>query len=71
MSVSTQQHDQDREEHRLDRGTRREEPLVVVCPFCHSTDTERFALFGSRLSADHYTCNSCHTAFERMRYTKE
>lgn len=44
---------------------------AVVCPFCHSTDTERFALFGGRLSTDHYTCRMCHTAFERMRYTAE
>lgn len=53
-----------------DRSTRQEPPASPVkCPFCHSTDTERFALFGSRLSTDHYTCNSCHTAFERIRHT--
>lgn len=45
------------------------EATAVVCPFCQSTDTERFALFGSRLSTDHYTCHTCHTAFERIRHT--
>lgn len=68
MNVSAQQdHPQVQPAQR--RDAQPSQAIAVVCPFCHSTDTERFALFGSRLSTDHYTCNSCHTAFERMRHT--
>ncbi|HKV85962.1 MAG TPA: hypothetical protein VJN88_15530 [Ktedonobacterales bacterium] len=48
---------------------RADDAPAVICPFCKSPRTERFALFGSRLSTDHYVCRDCHTPFERMRHT--
>jgi hypothetical protein len=41
---------------------------AAVCPFCHSTDTEPLALFGSQLSTAQYYCRACHTPFERVKY---
>lgn len=48
------------------RNTESEEP--AICPHCHSTDTERFALFGSQLSTAQYYCRSCHTPFEYIKH---
>lgn len=39
-----------------------EEP--VACPFCGSTDTELFGLFGQMHLASQYYCNGCHTVFD-------
>ncbi len=44
---------------------------VVLCPFCHSSDTERLALFGSQLSTAQYYCRACHTPFEYVRRQDE
>jgi hypothetical protein len=41
---------------------------TAACPFCHSTDTEPLALFGSQLSTAQYYCRACHTPFERVKY---
>lgn len=46
------------------------EPEVVTqvtCPFCGSTKTELFSLFGQQLLTVQYYCNSCHTPFERIK----
>ena len=37
------------------------------CPYCGSTDTELFSLFGQQLLTVQYYCNSCHTPFERVK----
>ena len=42
----------------------------VECPFCDGTDTKLFSSFGSQLSVSTYWCNYCHTAFERMKRTR-
>jgi uncharacterized protein (DUF983 family) len=39
----------------------------VMCPFCGSTNTELFSLFGQQLLTVQYYCNSCHTPFERIK----
>ena len=48
-----------------------EEPPVsqslVICPFCHSSDTEFFSLFGSQLLTAQYYCRACHTPFEQVK----
>jgi ring-1,2-phenylacetyl-CoA epoxidase subunit PaaD len=43
----------------------------VTCPFCHSTVTERMALFGSQLSTAQYYCRACHTPFEHVKHGDE
>jgi hypothetical protein len=47
------------------------EERIVACPFCHSTEVELLALFGSQLSTDQWYCRSCHTPFERFRRDDE
>jgi uncharacterized protein (DUF983 family) len=37
------------------------------CPFCGSTETELFSLFGQQLLTAQYYCNSCHTPFEHIK----
>lgn len=39
----------------------------IPCPFCRSTDTELFSLFGQQLMTVQYYCNACHTPFERVK----
>ncbi|MEO6887537.1 MAG: hypothetical protein ABI456_00815 [Ktedonobacteraceae bacterium] len=41
--------------------------LEVLCPYCGSTETELFALFGQQLLTVQYYCNACHTPFERVK----
>ena len=40
---------------------------VIVCPYCGSTRTEFFSLFGQQLLTVQYYCNACHTPFERVK----
>ncbi|HEY7124407.1 MAG TPA: hypothetical protein VH540_10685 [Ktedonobacterales bacterium] len=40
---------------------------LVICPFCHSSDTEFFSLFGSQLLTAQYYCRACHTPFEQVK----
>ena len=42
-------------------------PSQVECPYCRSTDTELFSLFGQQLLTVEYYCNACHTPFERIK----
>jgi ring-1,2-phenylacetyl-CoA epoxidase subunit PaaD len=37
------------------------------CPFCGSTNTEPFALFGQQLLTVQMYCNTCHTPFEYVK----
>ncbi len=37
------------------------------CPFCGSTNTEPFALFGQQLLTVQMYCNTCHTPFECVK----
>ncbi|WP_069804885.1 PaaD-like zinc ribbon domain-containing protein [Thermogemmatispora onikobensis] len=37
------------------------------CPFCGSTETELFSLFGQQLLTAQYYCNRCHTPFEYIK----
>jgi len=39
----------------------------ITCPFCGSSDTELFALFGQQLLTVQYYCNACRTPFERIK----
>ncbi len=39
----------------------------VTCPYCGSTDTEFFSLFGQQLLTVEYYCNACHTPFEHIK----
>jgi DNA-directed RNA polymerase subunit RPC12/RpoP len=48
----------------LDRPKRKAE---VACPYCRSTDTELFSLFGQQLLTVQYYCNACHTPFECIK----
>ncbi|WP_186336511.1 hypothetical protein [Natrarchaeobaculum aegyptiacum] len=41
---------------------------TAVCPFCESTETERYSQFGGEISKRQYYCNGCHTVFERIKY---
>ena len=37
------------------------------CPYCGSTNTELFSLFGQQLLTVQYYCNACHTPFEHIK----
>jgi DNA-directed RNA polymerase subunit RPC12/RpoP len=41
--------------------------VEILCPYCGSTDTELFSLFGQQLLTVQYYCNACHTPFERVK----
>ncbi len=49
--------------HFDDAASKRE----VTCPYCLSTDTELFSLFGQQLLTVQYYCNTCHTPFEHIK----
>ncbi len=44
---------------------------AVTCPFCGSTDTELFSLFGQALLSSEYYCRGCHTVFEAVRWIED
>jgi len=44
-----------------------EEKAVVACPYCGSTSTELFSLFGQQLLTVQFYCRDCHTPFERVK----
>src|SRR5712691_13199260 len=37
------------------------------CPYCGSTNTELFSLFGQQLLTVQYYCNTCRTPFEHIK----
>lgn len=39
----------------------------VSCPYCRSTNTEFFSLFGQQLLTEQYYCKNCHTPFEYIK----
>ncbi len=43
------------------------ENAVIACPYCDSTNTEFFSLFGQQLLTVQYYCRDCHTPFERVK----
>ncbi|HEX6776896.1 MAG TPA: hypothetical protein VF099_01790 [Ktedonobacterales bacterium] len=43
---------------------------AVACPYCGSTETEVFSLFGSQLLTAQYYCRACHTPFEQIKSEK-
>lgn len=43
----------------------------ILCPFCNSTETEMFALFGQFLLASQYYCRNCRTVFDVVRWEDE
>jgi len=49
------------------RSNRSEAKAVVACPYCGSTNTELFSLFGQQLLTVQYYCNACRTPFERVK----
>ncbi len=50
--------------YNTDKGRSKPE---IRCPYCGSTKTELFSLFGQQLLTVQYYCNSCHTPFERVK----
>jgi DNA-directed RNA polymerase subunit RPC12/RpoP len=48
----------------VDKGDSRHRP---GCPYCGSTNTELFSLFGQQLLTVQYYCNTCHTPFEHIK----
>lgn len=40
---------------------------TVACPYCGSTDTELFSLFGQQLLTVQFYCQICHTPFEHVK----
>jgi len=48
-------------------GFRTEQEAQVCCPYCGSSHTEFFSLFGQQLLTVQYYCNACHTPFERIK----
>jgi hypothetical protein len=48
-------------------GARAKTKAQVACPFCRSTDTEFFSLFGQQLLTVQFYCNNCHTPFEYVK----
>lgn len=40
---------------------------AISCPYCGSTETEVFSLFGSQLLTAQYYCRACHTPFEQIK----
>jgi hypothetical protein len=49
-------------------GATPEPPAAILCPFCASSETELFALFGQFLLASQYYCRSCKTVFDVLRW---
>ena len=43
----------------------------IACPFCNSSETEFFSLFGQFLLASQYYCRNCRTVFDVVRWTEE
>jgi ring-1,2-phenylacetyl-CoA epoxidase subunit PaaD len=43
----------------------------VTCPYCDSTDTELFSLYGNSLLSSQYYCHTCHTVFDTVRFDDE
>ncbi len=39
----------------------------IICPYCGSSETEFFSLFGSQLLTAQYYCRACHTPFEQVK----
>jgi DNA-directed RNA polymerase subunit RPC12/RpoP len=39
----------------------------VTCPYCGSSETELFSLFGQQLLTAQYYCRTCHTPFEYIK----
>ena len=39
----------------------------ATCPYCGSSETEFFSLFGSQLLTAQYYCRACHTPFEQIK----
>jgi transposase-like protein len=40
---------------------------TVTCPYCGSTNTELFSLFGQQLLTVQFYCQACHTPFEHVK----
>ena len=55
---------EDREDKEDGRDNSRSRP---GCPYCGSTNTELFSLFGQQLLTVQYYCNACHTPFEHIK----
>ncbi|MDQ4074721.1 MAG: hypothetical protein M3220_00590 [Chloroflexota bacterium] len=43
----------------------------ATCPFCGSSDTELFGLFGNMQLASQYYCNGCRTVFDYVAWRRE
>jgi DNA-directed RNA polymerase subunit RPC12/RpoP len=40
---------------------------TITCPYCGSTHTELFSLFGQQLLTVQYYCQTCRTPFEHVK----
>ena len=47
------------------------EKRPIICPYCDSTETDFFSLYGNSLLSTQYYCRSCHTIFDVVRYDDE
>jgi DNA-directed RNA polymerase subunit RPC12/RpoP len=43
----------------------------IACPYCDSTETELFSLYGNSLLSSQYVCRNCHTVFDVVRFDGE
>ncbi|QBD79730.1 hypothetical protein EPA93_28630 [Ktedonosporobacter rubrisoli] len=48
-------------------GSERQKENLVICPYCGSSETEIFSLFGQQLLTVQYYCNACRTPFEHVK----
>jgi DNA-directed RNA polymerase subunit RPC12/RpoP len=39
----------------------------AICPYCGSSETEFFSLFGAQLLTAQYYCRACRTPFEHVK----
>jgi DNA-directed RNA polymerase subunit RPC12/RpoP len=53
--------------YNIDASNVGETATAISCPYCGSTQTEPYALFGQQLLTVQYYCNTCHTPFERIK----
>ncbi len=53
--------------NKQETNTKAKVQIEIACPFCRSTDTDLFSLFGQQLLTVQFYCNACHTPFECVK----
>jgi uncharacterized protein (DUF983 family) len=68
IQTDDNQHDQlSQNNQRQNRAGDTQKSTRPLCPYCGSTDTELFSLFGQHLLTVTLYCNACHTPFEHVK----